>query len=172
MKVSLVVVFALTVQLSFAQQAVPQTTGTARAQPSRFIGTWVLDAAKSTFGSGQRLASQIRTYEAFGDGQKSTIESVDAAGSRAKYGYAARFDGRYYPMTGTGIPNGADAITIARVDANTIAATLQKAGQEVMEAKLSVSGDGKILTIERTGTTNAVLVFNRQPAPQRRSRNR
>ena len=85
MKPVLAVLFTLLAQCSFAQQ-VPQTTGAARAQPSRFIGTWVLDAARSTFGSGQRLTSQIRTYEAFGDGQKSTIESVDAAGSRGSRG--------------------------------------------------------------------------------------
>ena len=68
-------------------------------------------------------------------------------------------------MTGTGIPNGADAITITRVDDSTIGATLRRAGREVMQAKLTVSGDGKVLTIRRTGTTDAVLVFNRQEKP-------
>jgi len=165
MKAYLAVLFTLLAQYAFAQQAVPQATGAARAQASRFLGTWVLDPGKSTFESGQRLTSQTRTYEAFGNGQKSTIESVDAAGSRGKYGYSARFDGRYYPISGTGIPNGADAITITRIDDTTIGATLQKAGREVMQAKLTVSGDGKVLTIRRTGSTSAVLVFNRQPAP-------
>jgi len=31
-----------------------------------------------------------------------------------------------------------------------------------MQAKLTVSSDGKVLTIRRTGTTSAVLVFNRR----------
>jgi hypothetical protein len=63
------------------------------------------------------------------------------------------------------MPSGADSITIMRVDDNTIAASLQKAGREVMQAKLTVSGDGRVLTIRRTGTTNAVLVFNRRQVP-------
>ena len=94
MRAGLAAVFVLVAQCSFAQQGVPQTTGAAGAQSSRFIGIWVLDAARSTFDAGQRLTSQIRTYEAFGDGQKGTIESVDAGGGRVKYGYEARFDGR------------------------------------------------------------------------------
>ena len=72
------------------------------------------------------------------------------------------------PMTGIGIPSGADAVlAITRIDVNTIGATLQKAGREVMQAKLTVSDDGKVLTIRRTGTTNAVLVFDRMQVPPR-----
>jgi hypothetical protein len=140
----------------------PQPAASTRAEANRFIGTWHLDPAKSTFDEGQRLTSQVRTYAAFGDGQKGTIESVDAAGARIAYGYEASFDGRYHPMTGYGMPGGADSIAIVRIDANTIGATLKKGAQEVMQAKLTVSGDGTSLTIRRTGATNAVLVFHKQ----------
>jgi hypothetical protein len=139
----------------------PQS-GATRAPANRFVGVWILDVTRSTSDSGQRLTSQTRTYEPFGDGQKGTVESVDANGQRIAYGYTAAFDGRSYPMTGSGIPGGADAITISRIDASTIGATLTKAGAEVMRARLTVSNDGNMLTITRSGTINAVLVFNRQ----------
>jgi hypothetical protein len=134
----------------------------ANVTSSPFFGTWKLDVAKSTFGPGQALRVQIRTYEPSGDGQKGSVESIDAEGHRAKYGYAARFDGRYYPMTGSGIPGGADAIRLMRPDANTIEATLRKAETVVMRAALTVSRDGQLLTIRRTGQVHAVLVFNKE----------
>jgi dihydroxyacetone kinase-like predicted kinase len=63
------------------------------------------------------------------------------------------------------MPGGADSIAIARIDANTIGATLKKGTQEVMQAKLTVSVDGTMLTIRRSGATNAVLVFHKQKGP-------
>lgn len=133
-----------------------------RAQSNPLLGTWKLDVAKSTFESGQPLKSQTRTYESSGNGQRARIESVDATGSRIVYGYTAGFDGKYYPMSGAGMPGGADSIALARINANVTGATLRKAGANVMTATLTVSQDGKILTISRTGTASAVLVFEKQ----------
>src|SRR5262249_39033396 len=67
----------------------PQPAAAARPQASRFAGTWHLDPEKSTFDAGQRLTRQVRTYATLGDGQKGTIESVDAAGNTVAYGYEA-----------------------------------------------------------------------------------
>src|SRR5579862_721035 len=139
-----------------------QPAASTRVEGNRLAGTWHLDSAKSTFDSGQRLKSQTRIYTVVGDGQRATIESVDAAGHPFAYAYTARFDGAGYPLSGRGMPGGADSIAIVKIDASTITATLKKNGKDVMQAKLTVSGDGKLLTIQRSGVSNSVLVFNKQ----------
>jgi hypothetical protein len=133
-----------------------------QAQTNPLFGTWILNVEKSKFDTGQALKSQTRTYEPFAGGQKGSIESVDANGNRAVYGYAARFDGKDYPMTGSGAPGGTDAVALKRIDANTIEATLKKAGQIVGTARIAVSRDGKVLTITRKGAAGGVLIFDKR----------
>jgi hypothetical protein len=66
-------------------------------------------------------------------------------------------------MSGSGMPGAADSIALARIKANVTEATLRKARAVVTRATLTVSQDGKTLTISRTGTANAVLVFDSIP---------
>jgi hypothetical protein len=133
--------------------------GLNRANP--LSGTWTLDTARSTFGSAVPIKSQTRTYEVTGDRQRCRIESLDTTGVRIAYGYDAGLDGRDYTMTGSGMPGGADMIALTRVDERRTSASLKKAGTVVMTATLTVSPDGKVLTIERAGAASATLVFDK-----------
>jgi hypothetical protein len=64
-------------------------------------------------------------------------------------------------MTGSGMPGGADTIALTRVDESRTTASLKKAGTVVMTATLTVSPDGTVLTIERTGAASAKLIFDK-----------
>jgi hypothetical protein len=130
-------------------------------QGNPLSGTWTLNVARSTFGSAVPIERQTRTYDMTGDRQRCRIESLDTTGARVAYGYDARVDGRDYPMTGSGMPGGADTIALTRVDESRTTASLKKAGTVVMTATLTVSPDGTVLTIERTGAASAKLIFDK-----------
>jgi hypothetical protein len=89
--------------------------------------------------------------EAQGNGVKYTFEGVAADGTPIAYGFSATFDGEDNPVTGS-MPSGADTISAKRIDANHYVATQKKGGKEVGVSKVAVSKDGKVTTVDMTGT--------------------
>ena len=140
----------------------------ASAQNDPLIGTWKLDLARSKYTGVPAAKSQTITYAAVPNGLKTTVVGVDGAGKNISYGYTAYFDGKDYPEPGVGQPNGMDAISIRRVDANTTEYTGKKNGKVVTTARRVVSNGGKTLTITTTGTgdtgqkTTTVTVYDKQ----------
>ena len=133
------------------------------------IGTWKLNLAKSKYDPGPPPKSQTQKFEAVGnDGAKNITEGVAADGSRTAYSWTVNYDGKDYPITGVGTPNGSDTIAIKRIDANTTTSTLKKAGKVVLTTRTVYSTDGKLRTITYKGTnesgqpTNNVAVYDRQ----------
>jgi hypothetical protein len=59
--------------------------------------------------------------------------------------YTAKFDGSDYPYKGS---NGLDAVSLKKIDAHTIVETDKLAGKEVNVSKMTVSANGKSMTIE------------------------
>jgi len=111
--------------------------------PDPVIGTWKLDAAKSS-GSGAMPKSETRTYAAAGDGIALTWERVSADGKTAAVKTTFKYDGKDYPVTGS--PD-FDALNAKRVDANTIESTQKRMGKDVGTTRRTVSADGKTLTL-------------------------
>jgi hypothetical protein len=132
--------------LAFAASA------TLRAQANPLLGTWKLDVTKSKFDPGPGYKSLTRTVEAQGDGVKYTFEGVSADGKPVAYGFSVNFDGKDNPVTGS-MPSGADTISAKRIDSNHYVATQKKDGKQVGISKVTVSKDGKITTVDATGTT-------------------
>jgi hypothetical protein len=122
------------------------------AQSNPFFGSWKLNLAKSKYSSGPAPQSQTQTYEAHGDGMKVSLEGIAADGTRIAWSYTADFDGKDYPISGTGAPNGADMVTIRRIGANSYEATFKKAGKMVGTGRDTVSKDGKVKTVAAKGT--------------------
>jgi hypothetical protein len=125
-----------------------------QAQSNPLVGTWKLNAAKSKFDPGPAPKSLTRKVEAEGHGVKYTFEGVGADGKPLSYGFSVKFDGKDNPIMGS-MPSGADTISAKRIDANTYEATLKKGGKEIGKAKVTVSKDGKITTVDSKGTTAA-----------------
>jgi hypothetical protein len=138
-----------------------------QAQSNPLVGTWKLDVAKSKFDPGPAPKSLTRTVEAQGDGVKYTFDGVSADGKPLAYGFSVKFDGKDNPIMGS-MPSGADTISAKRVDSNTFEATLKKGEKVIGTAKVTVSKDGKLTTVEANGTnaagtkTHDVEVFDKQ----------
>jgi hypothetical protein len=123
-----------------------------RAQSKPLVGTWKLNLTKSKYDPGPAPKSLMRTVEAQGNGVKYTFEGVAADGKPIAYGFSATFDGKDNPVTGS-MHNGADTISAQRIDANHYVATQKKGGQVIATSKVAVSKDGKVTTVDVTGTT-------------------
>lgn len=154
---------------TFAAVAVLTMAGASnlQAQSNPVVGTWKLNVEKSKFDPGPAPKSQTRKIEAEGDGLKYTFEGVSADGKTVTYGFTVKFDGKDYPITGSH-PSGADSVSAKKTDANHYEATLKKGGKAVGTGKVSVSADGKVTTVDASGTnaagakTHDMLVYEKQ----------
>jgi hypothetical protein len=115
------------------------------------LGTWKMNVSKSKYSPGPLPQSGTVTYEASDGGYKRTGETVEADGKKTAFEYTAKYDGKDYPVTGTGL---FDSIAIKRIDDHTAEATLKKGGKVVRNARRVVSKDGKMMTITMTGTND------------------
>ena len=150
---SVVVLMALLVCISVAVAADP------------VVGTWQLNASKSTFTAGPAVKSQTRTYSQSGEAITVVLKSVGVDGKETTTRTTYLFDGKYHPVTGN--PD-YDGLTAKRVDANTAEFVLRKEGKTVGTTDRVVSKDGKTLTAKSKLTaadgqkTENVLVFDKQ----------
>jgi hypothetical protein len=107
------------------------------------VGTWKLDVAKAKSEPRRVAKSQTRTVVAEREGAKYSFEGVRADGAPSSYSFTVNYDGKDYPVTGTGMPGGADTIAIKRVGTLNAEATLKKGGKEIGKSEAEVSRDGK-----------------------------
>jgi hypothetical protein len=129
------------------------------------VGTWKLNLAKSTFGGGPALKSQIRTYSQSAKGMTLKMTSVNAEGKETTTQTTYQVDGKDHPSMGN--PD-FDSLAGTRIDTNTTEFTLKRAGKSVGTIRRTVSKDGKTLTFNFV-ITNAkgvqlsqLTVFDRQ----------
>jgi hypothetical protein len=129
------------------------------------VGTWKLNAAKSTFTSGPAIKSQTRTYSQSGNTITLVMKSMAADGTEVTTRTTYQLDGKDYPVTGT--PD-FDSLSPQQVDSETAKFTLKKGGKAVGTTERTVSKDGKMLTSKMKVTnakgekTENTLVFERQ----------
>ncbi|HXW04283.1 MAG TPA: hypothetical protein VD833_03550 [Vicinamibacterales bacterium] len=130
------------------------------------FGTWKLNVAKSTFSPGPPPKEMTATIAPDGTGRKVSVTGLEADGTPIKWGYTANFDREEYKLSGNN-PN-ADVVSLRRVSANTTRATFKLAGKETLVNGVSVSEDGKTLTVASSGvdgkgrTVKSTLVFEKQ----------
>ena len=127
-------------------------------------GTWKLNVAKSKYSPGPAPKSNSLKIEATDDGITMTTDGVDAQGPTHTQ-YAAKFDGKDYPITGN--PN-ADMLSVKKVNDHEIDTTWKKGGKTTLTIKTVVSQDGKTRTSTSTGTdaqgrkVSNVTVYDKQ----------
>jgi hypothetical protein len=135
------------------------------AQGNPFVGTWVLNVARSKYSPGPPPKEQTVIYEAAGQGIKVTAKGTDAAGKPTTTVFTASYDGKDYAVTGN--PD-YDATSMKRIDANTVELSRKRAGKVVQTATNVVSKDGKTRTITVTGVNaqgqkiNNVQVYDKK----------
>jgi hypothetical protein len=115
-----------------------------------WIGTWILNAAKSKYSPGPAPKSTTVTIAAMGGGFHQTVESVPATGPIQKWEVMATFDGKDCAVKGNN-PN-ADAYSYKKIDARTYEAVAKRGGKAMLTSRITISADGKTRTNTQTGT--------------------
>jgi hypothetical protein len=110
------------------------------------VGTWKLNVAKSTFGSGTVPKSETRTYSATSLGTHLVIEGEDSAGKKSKTELLLTYDGQPQKVAGNG---DFDAVSTKRLDKYETTADLYKGGKVVGSVRRLVAKDGKSMTINQ-----------------------
>jgi hypothetical protein len=129
------------------------------------VGTWKLNLAKSTFGGGPALKSQIRTYSHSARGIVMKMKTVSAEGKETTTRATFRLNGKDYPSMGN---TDFDSLSGMQIDTDTAEFTLKRAGKSVGKIRRAVSEDGQTLTINFVITnadgvpTSALTVFDKQ----------
>ena len=86
---------------------------------------------------------------------------LKADGKAVQGEFAAKYDGRDYPVKGD---PGSDMVSLRRIDANTVDYIYKKGGKEVLSERAVVSKDGKTVTLtvkgrDAKGNAYEALVF-------------
>ena len=114
------------------------------------VGTWKLDAAKSTYEPGPAPKSVLNIVEpAGGKGYKVSVDAVRADGTPAKWSFTSEADGTDVPVRNN--PE-FETAALTRLSPTTATTVYKKAGKTVATVKSTVSADGKTLTSITTGT--------------------
>jgi hypothetical protein len=135
------------------------------AAADQHSGTWKMNPAKSKYSPGPTPKSITLKVDAEENNIKINADGTDADGSPTHVEYSAKFDAKDYPVTG--LPY-ADAVSVKRIDTNTIQATLKKGGLVVMTVTSTVSNYGKMRTSIFKGKdaqgrdVNNVVVYDKQ----------
>ena len=138
--------------------------GTAAIAGENWVGTWKVNAAKSKVSTGGLFAQTLK-FEATPAGIKLTSDGTDAQGKPVHGGYTSKFDGKDVPWDGNPM---ADTACPKRIDDNSYENVWKKGGKATVTATVSVSKDGKTLTVTQSGTDvqgapfKSVAVYDRQ----------
>jgi hypothetical protein len=128
-------------------------------------GTWVLNAAKSTYSPGPAPTSQTVVISGTDQARKLVVD-VTPAGGPAMHWEVSGAANQDLPVTGEN-PN-ADTYTFRRINPTTIEARYKKGGRQTLTQTAVVSADGNVLTVTGKGTNvagqavNTVAVFERK----------
>ncbi len=129
-------------------------------------GMWKLNLAKSKYSPGPAPKELTLTIEAAGPGRKVTVNGVAGDGSRLEWGYSGNFDGKDIRVTGAN-PD-ADIVILRRLSSSTVRSSFKKADKRTLVNGISVSPDGKTLTVATSGvnakgqTVKNTQIFDRQ----------
>ena len=137
------------------------------AQQDPAIGTWKLNLAKSKYSPPGLAPKSLTTkLEPYGkNGVKLTADGADAQGKPTHVEYSAEADGKDYPVKGN--PD-ADAVSLKRIDPNTVEVLNKKGGKVMITARWVFSKDGKTRTLTTKGTNaqgqavSNVAVYDKQ----------
>lgn len=140
------------------------SAGSAAVAGENWVGTWKLNTAKSQLGA-NAVRAQTLKFEATPAGIKLTSEGTDAQGKPMQGGYTSKFDGKDVPWAGNPM---ADMASPKKIDDNSYENVWKQGGKATVTAKVTVSADGKTLTVTQTGAdpqgakVSSVAVYDKQ----------
>ena len=113
-----------------------------------FMGTWILNEAKSTLAPGMPKNNKV-VYEPVGLDVKVTIDGTDSTGNPTHNEWTGQFDGKYYPVKGD--PN-SDSRSYTRKGVHELDFTVKNGTKITTTGRTVVSDDGKTRTVTASGT--------------------
>ena len=139
--------------------SVPAMRPAAAQAKDPFLGNWLLDSDHSTFVPGPAPEDRTMTLEEK-DGALHHITRTRNLflGGTDDIEYTAKFDGKDYPITGTGL----DTVSLKRTGARTIERTGKVRGKATEGCTMEVSADGKVLTLTIKGSYNGTDYSSKQ----------
>ena len=175
LSVQLVLVLALSLVGLSAQ--VPEGA----TDPNPFVGTWVIDTAKSTYEGTTPRTMSVRTLDVHADGRfietHRNTRIRDGEVWEGWFHWVGNIDGIEFPEFGrTGGPFPGNKLTIYELNSHLWHVTFRnRDGRIVLADTWAVSADGQNLTIDRRGMsqgqpTHAVEVYNNDGFAARRIR--
>src|SRR6516225_10024527 len=100
--------------------------------PDPAIGMWKLNVAKSSFKLTPAPKSSVLKVEAWEDGLKLSLDSIDAQGNELHPEAVYKFDGKDYPVKGSSL---ADTVSAKRINERSTESILKKGGKVVFTAR-------------------------------------
>jgi len=111
--------------------------------PDPFVGTWMLDVAKSTCDPPPAPKSHtFRIAKVKGGAFHDTIDLVEGNGTKTNIEFTSARDGKFVPVTGSGY---ADSVSNKQVSPRSFKYVFKKAGKPIESGVFTVSDDGKTL---------------------------
>jgi hypothetical protein len=129
-------------------------------------GTWKMNPSKSKYNPGPAPRSLTVRIESDENGFKLDSQGVDANGQPFHTHFEAKFDGKDNPAPG--LPNGADTVSVKRLNDYTIQSSQKKGGELLVTVTVVVSKDGKTRTSTYEGkdaqghAVHQVVVYDRE----------
>ena len=178
LSVQLVLVFVVSIVGVSAQ--VPEGA----SDPNPFVGTWVIDTARSTYEGTSPRTMSVRTLDVHADGRwletHRNTRIRDGETWEGWYHWVGNIDGIEFPEFGRpGGPFPGNRLTIIEVNSHLWNVTFRnyRTGEAriVLTDTWAVSADGQTLTIDRRGTsaqgqpTHSVEVYNNDGFAARRT---
>ena len=118
-----------------------------------FVGTWMLDAAKSSYSPGPAPAAAIVTTRDVGNGKfDTTIDLTEQNGKVMHFDVTYANDGVDYPIAGS-VPD--ETASSRYVGAETLESTLKIGGRSIMTTTEVMAEDSNTLTSTTIGTTQS-----------------
>jgi hypothetical protein len=134
------------------------TYHSAGQQLAPWLGTWTLNLSKSKNATASPQYKRVTTHlESVSDGLKVTYEMVGIRGGVTRMEWTGRFDGKDYPMQGLDY-----VMTNAyrRIDDRSYEIVVKVDGSITSTARVTVSSDGKTLTVTTEGKTASGQIAN------------
>jgi hypothetical protein len=108
-----------------------------------FLGTWKLSLERSKYAAGQLPKSGTASVEGGSDAHTVKVQTTTGGGQIIQFSYVAK-DGIPAPVTGT---PAFDIVVAHKIDDRTAKRKFMKAGKTIMQDRVTVSPDGKLLTV-------------------------
>lgn len=110
------------------------------------MGTWKLNEAKSKIPAGGVMNTTV-TYSADGDNIKVTTDGMNGDKQPVQTEWVGKFDGKDYPVTGSGAPSGTTR-SYKVINDHKMELTNKVSGKETAHGTIEVARDGKSRTVE------------------------